>query len=177
MEVPSVKYIDEHIAKAFSTHSNSWKHLLFPRERDVLNLHLFALRHGLKCSSTYPQLHWDLGHNIFMSRRKICDGDLPCISKTHTFFNVALQRPWTGWELLLAQGFPADMKTRFDPEDTGVPLQSRDAIVNRLGGKVQVSDIDLKAMAGNTMSVPVMLLLQVSAGSPLLSSTHPSNIT
>ena len=63
----------------------------------------------------------------------------------------------------MAQGFPSNMKLKFDPGDQTVPEATRTAIAKRLS-KREVSDLDLKHMAGNTMTVGVIGILQVHQG-------------
>ena len=69
-------------------------------------------------------------------------------------------RPVLGLQLLMAQGFPADLKLNFDPEtdmDHMDPHQFRclSKFVAETG-RTRVDDVDLRSMAGNTMTVQVM---------------------
>jgi hypothetical protein len=86
-------------------------------------------------------------------------------------WNVKKGRPWLGQELMQAQGFPKDMKLRYDPNDETLPVAIHNAIT-RLNRHMTVTDSDLKKMAGNTMTVPIMGLLQVRAA-PLNNIQHP----
>ena len=65
-----------------------------------------------------------------------------------------------GIELMMVQGFSPDMKLEFDADDEDLPLHFRKCIQHQLSKK-RVTDLDLKKMAGNTMTIPVMMLLQV----------------
>ena len=100
-----------------------------------------------------------------MVRNKYFTHMLPCISKNHTVWNVQEMRPWLGHQLMMAQGFPKSMKLEFDPTDESIPKHIRDTISKRLK-KRKVSDLDLKHMAGNTMTIPVMGILEVGQGAP-----------
>lgn len=76
-------------------------------------------------------------------------------------------RPWSGIELMMVQGFSPDLKLEFDAKDEGVPAHIRQIIQRHLT-KRAVTSHDLKQMAGNTMTQPIMLILQVSAGLALV---------
>jgi hypothetical protein len=94
---------------------------------------------------------------------------LPCISKGHTVWDVRRMRPWLGVELMMVQGFDPKAKCKFDPLDQGILESLPERIVEaieRMHPKWEVSDLDLKRMAGNTMTVPVMMLLQAFPVSP-----------
>ena len=120
--------------------------------------------HGLQqpCISNPPAFHWELSSNIWMSRNKFNLDVLPCITKSHVIWNVKKGRPWLGNELMQAQGFPKDMKLFYDPDDKTLPPSIHNAIA-RLG-KTGISDRELKHMAGNTMTIPIMGILQVRRG-------------
>jgi len=122
-----------------------------------------------------PPFHWELGSNIWMARNKFNQDLLPCITKSHTIWDVRRGQPWLGKQLLWAQGFPRDMKRRYNPEDSSIPKHIHDAISMRLNGKTYVSDADLKKMAGNTMTVPIMGLLQVTGHHLFPQQAVPSN--
>ena len=119
-----------------------------------------------------PAFHWELGSNIMYSRNKAAIGLLPCITKSHTVWDVQGQKPWLGLQLMMAQGFPSNMKLKFDPsnhsKEETIPSNMRTIISDRLGGKCELNDRDLKQMAGNTMTIPIMGLLQVARGGPTL---------
>ena len=55
------------------------------------------------------------------------EGVMPCVTRTHTFWNVAAQRPFAGEEMLGVQGLPRDMQVE------------------------NLTDAQLQAFAGNTM--------------------------
>ena len=54
------------------------------------------------------------------------------------------------------------MKLRYNDQDKAISKPIHTAIQSRLRGKVKITDLDLRCMAGNTMSVPVMGALQVA---------------
>ena len=120
--------------------------------------------HGLKkpCTFNPPAFHWELGSNIWMARNKFNLDILPCITKSHMIWDVRKGRPWLGSELMQAQGFPKDMKLYYDPDDETLPPSIHNAIA-RLG-RTSVSDRELKHMAGNTMTIPIMGIIQVRRG-------------
>ena len=126
--------------------------------------------HGLKqpCISNPPAFHWELGSNIWMPRNKSNLDVLPCITKSHMIWDVRKGRPWLGSELMQAQGFPKDMKLVYDPDDETLPPSIHNAIA-RLG-RTCVSDRELKHMAGNTMTIPIMGILQVRRGQSVMST-------
>jgi hypothetical protein len=153
-----------------------WMDVLPAREIDVLAVHLYmhslyrACADGdtdaIGCSippvHDLPDFHWDLTNNVWMGRHKhkSTEGLLPCITKGHRLWNVKKMRPWLGKELLRAQGFPKDVKTTFNEDDQHVPAPIKDAISQRLGRK-DITDMECMKLAGNTMTVPLMMLLQV----------------
>ena len=72
-------------------------------------------------------------------------------------------RPVIGLQLLMAQGFPADMKLNFDvtnADDMDLYKFGRLAKFVEDTGKSQVNDAELRSMAGNTMTVQVMGIIQ-----------------
>jgi len=148
-----------------NTDSKVWVSALCDRERDLLYLHKFALKYGenngMGEPAEMPPLHWDLAGNVCVNRNKSISMEnvLPCISKNHTIWDVVNMKPWLGLELMRAQGFPEDCKLKFSLQDPTIPPHIKTAIAGRLR-KSELSDYDLHAMAGNTMSIPIMFLLQ-----------------
>jgi hypothetical protein len=142
---------------------DSWLHLLSCREIDVLNIQLMICRHGLNYSNPEAMaFHWDLGHSLKLGRNKHLSnlGVLPCITKKHTLWDVVRRKPWSGMELLLAQGFREDMKLSACEPHLGLEAGIEQTIRERLG-KEALLDQDLRNLAGNTMTVPIMMMLQV----------------
>ncbi len=87
---------------------------------------------------------------------------LPCIAKGHNIWDVRRMRPWLGLELMRAQGFPKDLKLKYDPHDPSIPAHIHSIISKHFKGKAkEVTDGDMRNMAGNTMTIPVMGILQV----------------
>ena len=136
--------------------------------------------HGLKmpcnprsAACEQPSFHWDLGNNIWMGCNKHHQNVLPCIAKGHNLWDVRRMRPWLGLQLMMAQGFPKDMKLKYDPDDPSIPQHIHPIISREFKNKAkEVTDSDLRNMAGNTMTIPVMGILQVAT--KLSSSlTHP----
>jgi hypothetical protein len=97
-----------------------------------------------------------------MARKKSSTHILPCITKSHVIWNVSDGVPWLGKQLLCVQGFPKDLKFHYNDQDKAISKPIHTAIQSRLRGKVKITDLDLRCMAGNTMSVPVMGALQVA---------------
>ena len=73
-------------------------------------------------------------------------------------------RPVIGLQLLMAQGFPADLKLNFDAEADRdhMDLFQFGCLSNFVAdtGRTRVDDMDLRSMAGNTMTVQVMGIIQ-----------------
>lgn len=147
-----------------------WKHLLTCRQIDVLELHGWVLEKS-QASPPHPtanNFHWDLENNVYMERNKhpSWSGVLPCIPKNHVLWDVNRARPWIGFELMMAQGFPNTLKTGV-AKDHDLPMNVQKAILRLMHTHGQhrkecsVTDRDLCALAGNTMTVPIMMLLQV----------------
>ena len=109
-----------------------------------------------------PPLHWEIASSIWMARKKSSTHILPCITKSHVIWNVSDGVPWLGKQLLCVQGFPKDLKFHYNDQDKAISKPIHTAIQSRLRGKVKITDLDLRCMAGNTMSVPVMGALQVA---------------
>jgi hypothetical protein len=61
-----------------------------------------------------PRFFWDISPNVKYARNKHHTDLIPCILRSHTIWDVANMRPVIGLQLLMAQGFPADMKLNFD---------------------------------------------------------------
>ena len=74
-------------------------------------------------------------------------------------------RPWLGLQLMMVQGFAPDYKLQFNEDDTDITKEISQAILLRLG-KQEVTDADLHQMAGNTMTIPVMMAIQVPCALP-----------
>jgi hypothetical protein len=79
-------------------------------------------------------------------------------------WDVANMRPVIGLQLLMAQGFPADLKLSFDPETDGdhMDLYQFGCVSKFVAatGRTRVDDASLRSMAGNTMTVQVMGIIQ-----------------
>ena len=78
-------------------------------------------------------------------------------------WDVANMRPVLGLQLLMAQGLPADLKLHFDPTDVDDMDPFQFDCVSKFveeTGRTRVDDADLKSMAGNTMTVQVMGIIQ-----------------
>ena len=105
---------------------------------------------------------WDVSNNVQLQYPKAADtvNIIPSLAKGSKIWDVARMQPWLSLELMAAQGFPTDSKLSFSEEDMEIPQHVKDAILQRVKYK-DVSDSDLHRMAGNTMSVPIMVLLQV----------------
>lgn len=67
---------------------------------------------------------------------------------------------------MMAQGYSKDVKLHFDPADPSNQSNNYPSIndvVTRELKKRSVTDGDLSKMAGNTMTIPIMGILQVAA--------------
>lgn len=171
--VPSCPEFWNQVVEAAPFNPKSWEKFLGAREIDTLKLRKFALRRGIG-QDINPPLHWDLSHSVWMPRNKSMStaGVLPCISKGHTIWDVQRQVPWLGFELLMAQGFPRDVQTIFqDTPETPNSIRRAIKSIN----KTSVSDCELRQLAGNTMTVPVMMLLQVAHSIHIRSIPFPSS--
>ena len=159
--VPSVSAMAQQALTEASTRDLQWMQCLTARERDVLLLHSHVYKIAFN-TSNIPNFHWDLGNNIDWCRSKSQSSTdyLQCISRGHKIWDIGRRRPWLGLELMRLQGFPDDVKLEFR-EDTVARASVREAILERLE-KTLVTDTDLHSLAGNTMTVPVMMLLQVA---------------
>ena len=120
-----------------------------------------GLQHSLRKP---PRFFWDISPNVTYAINKHHTDLIPCILRTHTIWDVANMRPVIGLQLLMAQGFPADLKLNFDPEtdvDHMDPHKFRclSKFVAETG-RTRVDDVDLRSMAGNTMTVQVMGIIQ-----------------
>ena len=114
-----------------------------------------------------PPFHWDLSMNVYMARNKRHQDLLPCITKHHTLWNVKRMRPWLGVELLLVQGFHASpddrIVTDFFPNDPNISDRVKRVLSTSFKSKsnrTYVTDHELREMAGNTMTVGAMGILQ-----------------
>ena len=119
--------------------------LLPLRMRDVVYLHTAAAWHLLGVNPAEHKLSWDLARSVGYSRKKhpTCAGLVPCLTRTHYVWCAAVQRILSGSEHLSLQGLDMD-----NVIVRGVP-----------GGAVEeihISDTELRHLAGNTMSVPVV---------------------
>jgi len=108
-----------------------------------------------------------------MGRNKHNQNVLPCISRKALIWDVENMRPWFGLELMMAQGFPKDLKLSFNPDDAALPEPIRTAIC-RETTKRSLTDRDLKKIAGNTMTIPIMGILQVAE---VISTCPPQQTT
>ena len=88
---------------------------------------------------------------------------VPCILRTHTIWDVANMRPVNGLQLLMAQGFPADVRLHFDETCVcDMDLYQAGCLTKFVEGtgKTRVDDMEIRSMAGNTMTVQVMGIIQ-----------------
>ena len=145
-------------ARQTSPLSPPWIEMLCPREVDVIYLHTLMAEKGLGLSPPLS-FHWDIMNNVYMGRNKSQADIVPCISKKHTIWDLKRQKPWFGKELMLVQGFPKDISLSLDDNSKSIPARIRSTLQRM--SSTTVSDTDLLRMAGNTMTVPVMMILQV----------------
>jgi hypothetical protein len=73
-------------------------------------------------------------------------------------WDLANMRPVLGLQLLMAQVFLPDVKLNFDDTNAASPAYLTKFVQET--GKKRVTDVDLKSMAGNTMTVQVMGIIQ-----------------
>jgi hypothetical protein len=131
-------------------------HLLLLRMRDSIYLHTEVACNLMNFDPSTLALVWDCTRNAHGAYRKHAKatGVAPCLLTTHTYFNTLLGRPHVGLEHLLLQGFQKCVRTT-------VCIETPD--LHKHGS---LTDDDLKFIAGNTISVPVigtvMAIAQVS---------------
>ena len=117
--------------------------VLTPRELDVYGLHLWASKIVLGTDLTKEDMVIDVSNNVTMAAGKHLgrSGSMPCLLRSHQYVHTQRARPICGTERMRVQGFSRRLM-----------LSDTDA-----AGHVQkISQRDLCALAGDTMSVPVM---------------------
>ena len=118
-----------------------WKVWLTNREVDLYMLNLFVARKVLKLEPTHYAYIWNLTNNIYFANPKDASmvGLTGCFLTHHKHMLVNKGRPITGLEQLFAQGYPEDIKLGLDHQC-----------------ETPMADHELKHLAGDTMTVPVM---------------------
>jgi hypothetical protein len=126
--------------------SCEWVNLLPLRMRDSIYLHTEVACNLMNFDPSTLALVWDCTRNAHGAYRKNAKatGVAPCLLTTHTYFNTLLGRPHVGLEHLLLQGFQKCVRTT-------VCIETPD--LHKHGS---LTDDDLKFIAGNTISVPVI---------------------
>lgn len=151
-----------------------WALCLTPRSWDLVSMHAFVATHprGLNVSDSDFKARkyiWDTSNNVDFERKKhpnTC-GVAPCFLLSHDYWLTWKERPITGFEILLTQGFPPTMVTSWRPPSDGPgdgDDLERDVARDKLLHKLdlpghQLSDRRLRMLGGNTQSVPIMGIL------------------
>ena len=117
--------------------------VLSHRQLDVYGLHLWAAQKVLGTKLEERDMVIDVTNNATMASCKHLgrSGTMPCLLRTHQYIHTKKARPICGTERMRVQGF------------------CRRLILSGTDGKgefLRVSQRDLCALAGDTMSVPVM---------------------
>lgn len=145
-----------------------WAHTLTPRAWDLVAMHLFVTKHahGLGVGDLELQTRkyiWDTSNNVDYERKKHPNscGVAPCFLLSHDYWLTWRERPITGIEVLLTQGFPSTMVTSWCPSDDAQKMgNERDKLLLKLElPGHRLSDKRLRMLGGNTQSVPIMGIL------------------
>ena len=123
-------------------------HVLTPRQLDVYGLHVWASKIALGTDLTRADLVIDVTNNVTMAACKHLgrSGTMPCLLRTHQYVHTQRARPICGTERMRMQGFSRHLILSDGGGPGGVSP----------GQVQQISQRDLCALAGDTMSVPVM---------------------
>lgn len=117
--------------------------VLTPRQLDCYGLHLLAASFILGTDLEEYDMVMDVTNNVTMASGKDISrsGSMPCLLRNHQYVHTSRRRPLCGSERMRVQGFSR-------------PLVLVGA--NPEGELIQLSQRDLCALAGDTISVPVI---------------------
>ena len=138
--------------------------VLTPRQLDAYGLHISAAKIALGTALEDYDMVVDVTNNVSMASCKHTghSGSMSCLLRTHQYVHTMRGRPICGIERMRVQGYSRDLVLR--GKDSG-------------GNPVQVSQRSLCALAGDTMSVPVMGALLAVVFSCCLVEPPPSPVT
>ena len=138
--------------------------VLTPRQLDAYGLHMSAAEVALGIALKDYDMVVDVSNNVSMASCKHIghSGSMPCLLRTHQYVHTMRGRPICGTERMRVQGYSRDLALRGKDSE---------------GKPVQVSQRSLCALAGDTMSVPVMGSLLAVVFSCCLFESPPSPMT
>ena len=135
------------LAKATSCKlSPGTRSALTEREMDCYGLHMFAAAEVLQDKLDDRDMVIDVTNNANMAapKHESHQGHMACLLRSHKYIHTKRGRLISGFERMLLQGFSR-------------PLTLAGTDIN--GNAIEVSERQLCALAGDTMSVPVMAAL------------------
>ena len=155
--------VDELRRATLSKYGNNLS-VLTPRQLDAYGLHMSAATVALGTALEDYDMVVDVTNNVSMASCKHIghSGSMPCLLRTHQYVHTMRGRPICGTERMRLQGYSRDLVLRGKDSE---------------GNPVQVSQRSLCALAGDTMSVPVMGSLLAVVFSCCLFEPPPSPVT